>query len=101
MTCPLCGHDEQRERCSWPMPESPASFHFDDELDRDVLASRLSAPDFTKETVADLLHIDPAAVWTYVKRGRLPAPDHYEKTAEPQGRAVWKAEQLVGLVGVR
>lgn len=105
MTCPLCGHDEGRERCNWPMPDSPLEFFGpetwldDDQIDRENLALRLPAPEFDREQLAELLKMDARAVWIYVGRDALPRPDHYEDEA-PRGRAVWKAEQLVGLVGV-
>lgn len=83
------------------MPASPLSFFelepWDDAFDRETLAGRLSAPEFSTEMLADLLRIETTSVWTLVKRGKVPDPDHYEAMEGNRTRAVWRAEQLVGL----
>lgn len=81
------------------MADSPVCFGAGDELDRENLAMRLPAPDFDTERVAELMGRSTTSVWTLVKRGKLPEPDHYEQANGNRDRAVWKAEQLVGLVG--
>lgn len=81
------------------MVDSPASFWSGDELDQFALASRLPAAEFDRDALAQLLHLSPASVWVMVRKGRLPKPHHYELMESNNDRAVWRADQLTGLVG--
>lgn len=106
MSCPLCGLDEQRERCCWPMPASPLSFFadgslFDDDaFDRQVLAERLGGGELDAVRFAEVLGVRRSCVWTFVKRGQIPSPKRREKCSGGM-KALWSAEQVAGVLLAR
>lgn len=77
------------------MADSPASFRDGEDIDLEILASRLPASSFDATTLADLLRVPAVSLWTMVTRGLIPRPDHYESVTGNRDRAIWRAEQLV------
>lgn len=108
MSCPDCGKPETRERCCWPMPASPLSFFGpetwldDDEIDRSVVAGRLSASEFTTTELADLVGLCVTTVKRMSIDGRVFASRYEEMGGGRAGvRAVYGAEKVAGLLMAR
>lgn len=98
--CPSCGRPERRDRCCWPMPDSPPLFfdetEWDDNFDAEILADRLGGGVLYEEDLAKLLRVTPATVRQNAYRGKVPRMLPCE--ADRQTVRRWRAVDVAGLV---
>ncbi len=101
MTCPLCGEPEGRERCCWPMADSPLSFgHSPDRMDIEVWASRLPAYEFDAPGFAEQLGVCTSYFRQMRSRGLIGPPSRTEPCAGG-AKHFWSARQVAAALMAR